>query len=126
MRGHIGHVQQRSGYAVSPSVYATLYEKYGQELSELLELILNGEVVSDRVTAERLVRSVGALLQLHGKHRLDSRGRCAVCWSAPRTWWRLWRKRSACTVHTTLRFHMRQPERFIWAALGDSSSGIVS
>jgi hypothetical protein len=56
---------------VSRSAHATLYKAYGRELSELLDLLLAGEVVSDRAVAERLVRFVGALLRLHDRHRLD-------------------------------------------------------
>jgi hypothetical protein len=93
---------------VSRSVHVTLYETYGQELSQLLDLLLTGEVVADRAAAERLVRVVGALLRVHDRHRIDARGRCAICWPIPRTWWRPWPKRSICTVHTALSFFLRQ------------------
>lgn len=93
---------------MSGSVHATRYKAYGRELSELLNLLLVGEVVSDRAVAERLVRVVGALLRVHDRHRLDPRGRCAVCWPIPRTWWRPWPKRSLCTVHAVLSFFLPQ------------------
>jgi hypothetical protein len=93
---------------VSPSVHTTLYKVYGQDLSELLDLLLAGEVVSDRATAEQLVRVVGALLRLHARHRLDRHGRCAICWAIPRTWRRPWPKRSICTVHAALSFFLQQ------------------
>jgi hypothetical protein len=48
-------------------------------LSELRNELLTGEVVSDRATVERLIRSVGALLRLHDRHRIDRHGRCTVC-----------------------------------------------
>jgi hypothetical protein len=97
---------------VSRSAHTTLYEGYGRELSELLDLLLAGEVLSDRTTAEQLVRVVGALLRLHDRHRLDRQGRCAVCWPIPRTWWRPWPKRSLCTVHAVLSFFLpQQPSR---------------
>jgi hypothetical protein len=92
---------------VSPSVHVTLYQAYRRELSELLDLLLAGEVVSDRATAERLVRVVGVLLRVHERHRINARGRCAVCWPIPRTWWRPWPKRSLCTVHAALSFFLR-------------------
>lgn len=91
-------------------VHATLYEAYGRELGVLLDELLAGEVVSDRVTAERLVRAVGTLQRLHDRHRLDRHGRCAICWPMPRTWWRPWPKRSICTVHAALTFFLRQPD----------------
>jgi len=62
-------VQQQQEHTVSPSVHATLYEAYRRELSELLDLLLAGEVVSNRAVAERLVRSVGALLWLQVTRR---------------------------------------------------------
>ncbi|MGH3833131.1 MAG: hypothetical protein ACRDRS_22310 [Pseudonocardiaceae bacterium] len=85
----------------------TLHEVYGQELAELLDMVLAGEVVTDRDVAERLVRSLGALVHLHQRHRLDARGHCAVCW--PRRWWCPWTpKKSSCTVHAALSFFLRQ------------------
>ncbi len=74
-----------SRVGVSLSVSATLHEVHGQELVELLDTVLAGEVVADRDVAERLVRSIGALVHLHQRHRLDTHGRCTVCW--PRRWW---------------------------------------
>jgi hypothetical protein len=93
---------------VSRSVHATLYQAYGQGLTELLDQLLTGEAVSDWATVERLVRFVGALLRLHDRHRLDQHGRCAMCWPIPRTWWRPWPKRSTCTVHAALSFFLPQ------------------
>jgi hypothetical protein len=60
-------------------MHATLYEAYERMLSELRNELLTGEVVSDRATVERLIRSVGALLRLHDRHRIDWHGRCTVC-----------------------------------------------
>lgn len=85
---------------------AMLHKVYGQELTELLDTVLAGEVVTDRDIAERLVRSLGALRHLHQRHRPDIRGRCAVCWS--RRWWCPWpSKRSTCTVHAALSFFLQ-------------------
>lgn len=72
---------------MSLSVHATLHEVYGQELAQLLDVVLTGEVVDDRAIAECLVRSMGALMRLHQRHRLDQRGRCAHCWPVLRHWW---------------------------------------
>jgi hypothetical protein len=101
---------------MSLSVHATLYEACGRVLSELRDQLLTGEVVSERATVERLVNSVGALLRLHDQHRLDRHGRCAICRPIPRTRWRLWPKRSICTVHAALSFFLQHqpgqaPER---------------
>jgi hypothetical protein len=93
---------------VSRSVHTTLHKAHGRDLAVLLDELLAGEVVSDRVTAERLVRSVGALQRLHDRHRLDPHGRCSICWPIPRTWWRPWPKRSICTVHAVLTFFLPQ------------------
>ena len=57
-----------------------LHEMCGRELAELLDKIVAGEapaVVMDQATAE-----------LQEQHRVDERGRCAVCWPLPPTWWR--------------------------------------
>lgn len=43
-RAHGRHVR-RSGWTVSLSVHATLYEAYGEELAELLDTLLAGEVI---------------------------------------------------------------------------------
>lgn len=99
----------------------TLYRVFDEELSDLLDTVLAGEVISDRVTAERLVRSVGALVSLHGRHPIDARGRCALCWSIPRRWWRPWPQRSTCTVHAALCFFLRSPSNFVASALDEQS-----
>jgi hypothetical protein len=90
-------------WVVSLSVPAKLHEVYGQELAELLDTVLAGEVVTDRDIAERLVRSLGALVQLHQRHRPDTRARCAVC----DRWWPWPPKRSTCTVHAALSFFLQ-------------------
>lgn len=92
---------------MSRSVHV-MYEAYGRELSQLLDLLLAGEVVADRATAERLAKVVGVLLRIHDRHRIDPRGRCAICWPIPRTWWRPWPKQSICTVHAALIFFLPQ------------------
>lgn len=92
---------------VSLSVPATLHEVHGQELTELLDTVLAGDVVADRDVAERLVRSIGALVHLHRRHLLDTHSHCAVCW--PRPWWCPWPpKRSTCTVRAALSLFLRQ------------------
>lgn len=96
---------------MSRSAYVTAYRVFSNELSELLDTVLVGEVVADRAVAERLVRSMGALVDLHEQHRIDGRGRCGVCWSVPRRWWRPWRKQSTCTVHTALSSFCVNPQR---------------
>lgn len=93
---------------MNQSTYVKHHEAYGQELSEVLDLLLASKAVTDWAAVERrLVRSVAALVSLHDLHRLDERGRCSVCWTVPRRWWRPWPTRSTCTVHTALGFHLR-------------------
>ncbi len=89
-------------------MHTMLYRFFDDELANLLDTVLAGEVVADRATAERLVRSVGALAHLHTQHPIDTRGRCEVC-CPPRHWWRRWPRRSTCTVHTALSFYLWQP-----------------
>ena len=101
---------------VSRSVHLAVSRVFGDELSEILDIVLAGEIVSDRALAERLVRAVGALAHLHGRHPLDTRGRCAWCWAVPRRWWRPWPKRSTCTVHAALNFFLQQPADLVRAA----------
>lgn len=104
---------------MSRSVHATLYKVFDGELSELLDTVLAGEVVADRDTAERLVRTVGALVYLHGRHPIDAHGRCVLC-RPPRCWWWPWPKRSTCSVHVALSFFLRQPSDFVRTALTES------
>jgi hypothetical protein len=102
-----------------------LHETYGQELTGLLDGVLAGDLMSDRASLERqVVRVVGALLWLHQRHRVDEHGRCSICWPLPRTWWWPWPRRSTCTVHSSLSFHLRQPDRFILAALTDDQAPV--
>lgn len=110
--------------AVNKFASAALREVYGKELHDLLKLLLAGKAVTNWADLERrLIQSVATLVSLHDLHRLDERGRCLVCRPVPRHWWRPWPKRSTCTVDTTLRFHMPQPQRFVLAALDNSISG---
>lgn len=88
---------------MNQSVSATLHEVYGEELNDLLDLLLASETVTNWADIERrLVRSVAALILLHDLHRPDERGRCSVCWLVPRHWWCPWPRRSTCTVHSAL------------------------
>jgi hypothetical protein len=97
------------GCAVSLPDPMTLYAAYGRELAELLEQVLAGDLVADRAVAERLVRSLEALVWLQQRHRVDEHGRCLL----PRTWWWPWPKRTTCTVHSALGLYLGQPDRFV-------------
>ena len=108
---------------MSPSVHATLHEAYRRELAELLEVLLTGEVVSDRATAERLIRSNGALQRLLDQHRPDKQGRCVICRQPPTHWWP-WPKRTTCTVYSALSFFLRQPGRLVLAAVTNNPAEI--
>jgi hypothetical protein len=99
-----------------------LHEMYGRELTELLNAVLAGDLVSDRVNVERrLIRVVAALVWLQQRHRVDEHGRCSICRVTLRAWWRRWPRRSMCTVHTALTFHLRQSDRFVLIAAIDQS-----
>lgn len=120
------HVWQQ-GCAVSPPDSATLYESYGRELDALLELVLAGDLVSDRAVVERrVVRAVGALVWLQQRHRVDDRGQCSICWTRPHAWWWPWPRRSFCTVQTALSFCLHQPDRFVLPTLADQSRPVVA
>jgi hypothetical protein len=95
----------------------TLHATYGRELTELLEQVLTGDLVADRAAAERLVRSLGALVWLQQRHRVDEHGRCLMCWPLPRTWWWPWPKRTTCTVYSALSCYSGQPDRFVLAGV---------
>lgn len=101
------------------SVHATRYRVFNDELSDLLDTVLAGETIADRATAERLVRSLGAIAYLHERHPIDARGRCAACWTVPRRWWRPWPRRSTCSVYSALSFFLRPPPKFVLAAIAD-------
>lgn len=57
-----------------------------EELTYLLDIVLSGDAVPDRDTAERLVRLLGASLTLHEQHAVDKHGRCEGCRSGRRRW----------------------------------------
>jgi len=101
------------------SAHVTRYRVFHGELSNLLDLVLAGDIVADQITAERLVRAMGTLVHLQEQHCIDKRGRCAVCWTVPCRWWRPWPKRSTCTVHEVFNFFFRQPTEKILAAIED-------
>lgn len=113
------HVWQRWGCAMSTPDPLASHDMHERELAELLERVRAGEVpavMMDQATAERwIVRLVGALVRLQQLHRVDERGRCSVCWTMPRPW----RRRTTCTVDSTLGFFLRQSDRFVFAALTD-------
>lgn len=103
----------------------TLYEAYGRELAEFVEMVRTGNAFSDQATAERLaIRLVGALTHLHARHRVDKLGRCSTCWRASRTWWQPWPKRITCTVYRALGFSLRQPERFVLSVITDNATTV--
>lgn len=107
---------------MNSSVHATRYRVFHQELSDLLDQVLAGDVVADRAMAERVVRALGALLRTHERHMWDRRGKCGVCWTNPPRWWRPWPSQSACTVHEALSFFLRQPTEKIVTAIEDYPS----
>jgi hypothetical protein len=99
------------GCAVNLPDPRSLYAAYGRELTGLLDEMLASDLVMERAAAERLVRSLGALVWLQQRDRLDEHGRCLL----PRTWWWSWPKRTTCTVHSALGFYLGQPDRFVLA-----------
>lgn len=105
---------------MSASVHATLHGAYRRELADLLEVLLTGEVVSDRATVERLIRSNGALQRLLDQHRHDKQDHCVICRLPSQHWWWPWSKRTPCTVYSALSFFLRQPGRFVLAAVTDN------
>lgn len=102
---------------MNQSVSKTVHRVFEQELTSLLDTVLAGEVVTDRATAERLVRTLGALVRLHGQHPVDSHGRCALCRPPRRWWWWPWRRQFPCSVHVALSFFLRQTSDSVLAAL---------
>ncbi|MCA1703616.1 MAG: hypothetical protein LC808_10320, partial [Actinobacteria bacterium] len=102
---------------MSYSVHATRSRMFHDELSDVLDIVLTGEVIDDRVTAERVVRSLGVVVDLHQRHTIDTRGRCPVCWTVPPRWWRPRPRRATCTVYAALNFWLRQPVKSVLAAI---------
>lgn len=95
-----------------PTLPTALHETYGRELAGLLELVCSGEAFSEPATAERLsVRLVGVLTRLHDGHQVDEHGRCSICWSCSRRWWRPWPRRAACTVHAAFAFDLPHADK---------------
>lgn len=101
-----GHGTRLWVVSVNRSTHTTMYQVFDRELSQLLDVVLAGDVVDDRDIAERLVRAVGALVHLHTQHPIDADGRCRMCRTPGVQWWP-WRK-AICTVHAALRYFLRQ------------------
>lgn len=98
-----------------------LHEEYERELVGFVELVRSGAAFSEQATAERLsIRLVGVLMSLLRRHRVDQRGRCSICRRSSGKWWRLWPKRTTCTVHAALDLALRQPERFVLAGITEN------
>lgn len=74
---------------MSQSVPQTLHRVFDQELTSLLDLVLAGDAVVDRATAERLVRLLGALSRVQERHCVDNRAGVKC----------VWRRRPAGGVH---------------------------
>ena len=101
------------------SVHVTRYRMFYDELSDVLDLVLTGEIIDDRATAERVVRALGVIVYLHEGHCIDPRGQCLICWTVPRRWWRPWLRRSTCSVYSALNFFLRQPAETIVSTIKD-------
>lgn len=108
---------------MSPSVHTTLQEAYRREIADTLELLLAGEIVSDRATAEYLIRILGALQRLVDQHRSDEQGRCVICRQPPHHWWWPWPKHIRCTVYSALGFFLRQPGQLVLATVTNEIQG---
>lgn len=108
----------------------TVHEAYGRKLAEFVEMVRTGKAFCDQTAAERIVmRLLGTLLSLQQCHQVDAHGCCSMCWAGPRMWWWFWPRRSTCTVHTALRFHLGQPDQFILAAITNNANtarGVVN
>lgn len=102
--------------------HPTRYRLLDEELSSLLEIVMAGEVIGDRVTAERLVRFLGAVISLHERHMVDRYGWCGRC-AARRQWCQPWRRPHSCSVYSTLAFCLAQPFEFVLPAVLDRAEG---
>jgi predicted nicotinamide N-methyase len=72
---------------VSYSVHTNRCRMFRDELSDVLDIVLAGEIVTDRSVAERLVRWLSVIVRLLEQDPIDEHGRCRVCWAIPRHWW---------------------------------------
>lgn len=75
------------------------------ELDDLCDTVLAGEVF-ERVVAERVVRALGALLEVLAQHRVDHAGRCHACKPVGRRWQHWWRRRAPCLIDDVLSHHL--------------------
>ena len=98
--------------------HPTRYRLVDEELSSLLEILLAGEVITDRAIAERLVRFLGAAISLHERHKVDCYGRCGRC-AARHRWCQPGRRPHSCSVYSTLVFCLTQPFEFVLPAVLD-------
>lgn len=104
--------------------HPTRYRLLNKELSSLLEIVLAGEVISDRAVAERLVRFLGAVISLHERHVVDRYGRCGRC-AARHRWWRPYRQSHPCSMYSTFVFCLTQPFEFVLLAVLDCAAGAL-
>ena len=89
---------------MSESIARGMHRRFECELTDLAEAALHDEVVRDRALAERLVRLIGALLDITAEHDVDDLGRCRMC--RHKTGALRGRRRAPCLVHEALRHHI--------------------
>lgn len=70
-----------------------------KRLDSVIDVVLAAEPAVGRPEVERLLRVVGALIDVHAVHRVDDRGRCTGCHPRRRL---PWQHEGACTVLKTI------------------------
>lgn len=101
-------------HAYPDALFLGRHESVHDELEDLLDILLKGEMVADRPTADRLVRVLTATHSLSEQHTIDGEGRCAYCRATP---W-LWSRRAACNVFDALDIHVASTPRSTQALTG--------
>ena len=74
------------------------------ELAEVVNVVLAAEPAIGRREVERMLRVLGALVDVNEAHAVDADGRCLSCRGS---WLRCWRRRKPCTVWAAVSHHVR-------------------
>ena len=73
------------------------------ELAEVVNVVLAAEPAIGRREVERVLRVVGALVDVNEAHAVDADGRCLSCRGSPLV---CWRRRKPCTVWVVVDHHI--------------------
>lgn len=101
------------------------YRLLCEQLEQWLEKLSGEEQIDPEAVKELAVRLLTMAVMVLKQHQVNKRGQCQYCdWA--QWYWRVWRRRSQCTVCSTLSFAMGQELTVVWWRLFGSVEKDVS